>query len=41
MLQGFIGKDKFKAGLHSYLMAHAYGNAQTSDLWQSLQEASE
>ncbi|XP_076439260.1 endoplasmic reticulum aminopeptidase 1-like isoform X2 [Babylonia areolata] len=40
MLQGFIGEEAFKEGLHNYLTAHSYSNARTDDLWQSLQEAS-
>jgi len=36
MLRSFIGKDVFQAGLHDYLVAHKYGNAETKDLWQAL-----
>nr|KAG5707291.1 hypothetical protein BaRGS_000065 [Batillaria attramentaria] len=39
MLQDFIGEDSFRAGLTSYIKSHAYGNAETHDLWESLQNA--
>ena len=38
MIVGFMGMDKFKEGLNKYLTAHSYGNAQSSDLWDALQE---
>ena len=40
MLHDFIGNDAFRRGMNSYLMEHAYKNAQTEDLWRSLEEAS-
>ncbi|XP_070179100.1 glutamyl aminopeptidase-like, partial [Littorina saxatilis] len=40
MVQAFIGEGNFKQGLHDYLTAHAYSNARTADLWDSLQKAS-
>ncbi len=40
MLEQFIGPDTFRKGLHEYLFAHRYGNAQGISLWQSMQEAS-
>ncbi|KAK0159807.1 hypothetical protein PV327_010880 [Microctonus hyperodae] len=33
MLEGFLGEDVFKKGLNEYLNIHAYGNADTNDLW--------
>lgn len=35
MLEGFLGEDVFKDGLNDYLNTHAYGNADTSDLWEA------
>ncbi len=40
MLEQFIGPDTFRKGLHEYLFAHRYGNAQGLELWQAMQEAS-
>ena len=40
MLHNFIGNDAFRQGMHGYLKKHAYKNAETEDLWRSLQEAS-
>ncbi|XP_008211798.2 endoplasmic reticulum aminopeptidase 2 isoform X2 [Nasonia vitripennis] len=33
MLEGFLCEDVLKAGLNDYLGMHAYGNADTNDLW--------
>ncbi len=40
MLEQFLGPDKFREGLRRYLSAHTYGNAQTQDLWQAMEEVS-
>ncbi|KAI9815664.1 MAG: hypothetical protein M1827_002060 [Pycnora praestabilis] len=40
MLSGHLGADKFLLGVSSYLKAHAYGNATTSDLWAALSQSS-
>ncbi|BFZ22405.1 hypothetical protein BsWGS_25444 [Bradybaena similaris] len=40
MLQHFMGEEPFRKGLSNYLQKHKYGNADTSDLWDSLQEVS-
>jgi tricorn protease interacting factor F2/3 len=40
MLEDFIGADAFQSGLRSYLKKHAYANAATNDLWDSLAAAS-
>lgn len=40
MLVKFLGEDVFQKGMRSYLTKHKYGNAKTSDLWESLAEAS-
>ncbi|KAL7295649.1 hypothetical protein TKK_0011007 [Trichogramma kaykai] len=33
MLEGFLNEDVLKAGLNDYLRSHAYGSADTNDLW--------
>lgn len=38
MLQYFLGKDVFLKGLNRYLNKHLYGNAETDDLWNALEE---
>ncbi|XP_053201788.1 puromycin-sensitive aminopeptidase-like [Panonychus citri] len=40
MCHDWIGDDAFRKGLHEYLSKHAYGNAVTQDLWDSLEAAS-
>ncbi len=36
MLEQYIGPDTFREGVRLYLRAHAYGNADTKDLWVSM-----
>jgi puromycin-sensitive aminopeptidase len=36
MLEGYLGEDRFRAGINSYLQEHHHGNATTGDLWASL-----
>ena len=40
MLEQFIGPERFRKGLHSYLSGHQYGNARGRDLWEAMEEAS-
>ena len=40
MITKYIGEDKFIEGIRKYLNKHAYGNTQTSDLWEALSDAS-
>ena len=40
MLKSFIGSHHFTAGMRSYLQKHAYSNAQTDELWESMSEVS-
>ena len=40
MLEQHIGPRVFRDGVRHYLTAHAYGNAETTDLWVSLGHAS-
>lgn len=40
MLHEYLGPKDFRDGLRHYLKKHAYGNAQTEDLWKALEEIS-
>jgi puromycin-sensitive aminopeptidase len=40
MLEQYLGEPTFKAGISTYLTTHAYGNTETSDLWDALEAAS-
>lgn len=40
MLYGYIGNDKFSAGITAYLKKHSFANATHSDLWDALSESS-
>lgn len=40
MLDHFLGEEKFRAGVRSYLEKFRYANARTEDLWASLEQAS-
>jgi alanyl aminopeptidase len=40
MVEGFVGQDAFRQGLHEYVVAHAGGNATTADLVTALSKAS-
>ena len=39
-LVGYVGRDNFFAGIQRYLAAHAYANAELSDLLRELEEVS-
>jgi puromycin-sensitive aminopeptidase len=39
MLEQYIGPDVFRAGVRLYLERHAFGNTQTTDLWDALGSA--
>lgn len=39
MLERYIGRDTFRDGVRRYLKKHSYGSTDTSDLWDSLEEA--
>jgi puromycin-sensitive aminopeptidase len=41
MLEQYIGPEVFRDGVREYLRAHAYGNADTRDLWISLGKAAQ
>ncbi len=40
MLERFVGAAAFREGINQYLATHAYGNAETDDLWHALQSIS-
>jgi aminopeptidase N len=40
MLENYVGEDAFRAGIRAYMVAHAYSNTTTADLWGALQAAS-
>ncbi|MCI4372593.1 MAG: M1 family metallopeptidase [Thermoplasmata archaeon] len=40
MAEGFLGEDRFRAGVTDYLNRFRYGNARTEDLWDSLERLS-
>ncbi|EKK20168.1 Lysyl aminopeptidase [Fructilactobacillus florum 8D] len=40
MVRALLGDDALRAGLKQYFADHQYGNAQGSDLWQALEDAS-
>ncbi|WP_420143374.1 M1 family metallopeptidase [Sphingobium sp.] len=39
MLEGYAGEDVWKAGIQSYMKAHAYKNTVTDDLWKAVEGA--
>jgi len=40
MIEGYIGGDAYRAGVHAYLEKHRYGCARSQDLWQAFETAS-
>jgi puromycin-sensitive aminopeptidase len=38
MLEQWLGADRFRDGIRRYLGKHAYGNTETHDLWDALEE---
>jgi len=41
MLQQYLGPETFRRGITHYLEVHAFDNAETTDLWDALEEASQ
>jgi puromycin-sensitive aminopeptidase len=39
MLEVFVGEETFQKGIHDYLSSHAFGNAETEELWQAIATA--
>ena len=40
MLQQYLGEKTFQDGVNMYLRQHAFGNTETGDLWDALEQAS-
>jgi tricorn protease interacting factor F2/3 len=40
MLESYLGAEPFRAGIGDYLRRYAHGNAETEDLWRSLERTS-
>jgi puromycin-sensitive aminopeptidase len=38
MLEQYLGPDRFRQGVSHYLRTHAYGNTETNDLWDAIEE---
>jgi puromycin-sensitive aminopeptidase len=38
MLERYLGAERFRDGIRHYLRTHAYGNTETTDLWDALEE---
>ena len=39
MLEQYLGAERFRDGIRHYLATHAYGNTETSDLWDAIEAA--
>ena len=39
MLEQYLGSDAFRSGIRLYMQKHAYGNTETTDLWDAIEEA--
>ncbi len=39
MLEQYLGAEKFRDGIRLYFQRHAYANAETTDLWDALEES--
>ncbi len=39
MLEQYLGAEAFRDGIRLYLKRHQYGNAETTDLWDALEDA--
>ena len=38
MLEQYLGEEEFRKGINHYLGKHEYGNTETSDLWDAIEE---
>jgi puromycin-sensitive aminopeptidase len=39
MLELYLGEERFRDGIRSYVATHSYGNTETTDLWDAIEEA--
>lgn len=37
MIEQYLGRDRFRAGIRRYLKAHLHGNTETGDLWDAIE----
>jgi puromycin-sensitive aminopeptidase len=37
MLEAYLGRERFRAGVRRYLEQHQYGNTETTDLWDAIE----
>jgi puromycin-sensitive aminopeptidase len=40
MLEQYLGAEVFRSGINAYLLRHAYGVTETTDLWDALEDVS-
>jgi aminopeptidase N len=40
MIEGYIGKERYRKGVQTYLARHTYGCAESHHLWEAFEEAS-
>jgi puromycin-sensitive aminopeptidase len=40
MLEQYLGEARFRSGIRKYMATHRYGNTETTDLWDAIEEAS-
>jgi puromycin-sensitive aminopeptidase len=40
MLERYLGAERFRDGVRRYLEAHRFGNTETADLWDAIEQAS-
>ncbi len=41
MLEQYLGPNTFRAGISNYVHKHAYDNAETTDLWDAIEESAQ
>jgi puromycin-sensitive aminopeptidase len=41
MLEQYLGANPFREGIRHYIKAHAYGNTETTDLWDAIESVTE
>jgi puromycin-sensitive aminopeptidase len=39
MLEQYLGEEEFRSGIRKYMANHQYGNTETTDLWDAIEEA--
>jgi puromycin-sensitive aminopeptidase len=39
MLEQYLGEERFRDGIRRYMTTHAYGNTETTDLWDAIEAA--